>query len=293
MNGTHETGGNGTFGQNFPFAGFASVTRRNLRPQAIEQMFHFRPSLPLRHLVTGPERRRSTVRRGGVGGIRFARETADLLMLQGMMMRALHFYRPPVSTHGRGGNGHRLTVIQSMLPRRQPGIAREDAARDRRVIAVSPRQHGGRRAGIVPAAAGSGGNFRIGKGIRLPRGRLLRVVHLFHRIGADDRRRARGVGLPGFPRIRAQRRRLLQGCGRARTPYPRRARADPPLPLQAERDGALGRIGAVVRRHGAVDVQVREAGVHLAPQAAPAGLLRRKFVTVAVLRAVVILVQGR
>lgn len=54
---------NGTFGKNFPFAGLAPVTRRDLRPQTVEQMFHFRSSLPLRHLVTRPERGGSAVRR--------------------------------------------------------------------------------------------------------------------------------------------------------------------------------------------------------------------------------------
>lgn len=126
-----------------------------------------------------------------------------------------------------------------MLPRRQARVAREDAAGDGCMVTVAAGQHGRRRPRIIAAAARSGGDFRIGEGIRLTGGGLLGVVHFFHRIRADDRRGSRGISLTGFPGIRAQRRRLLHGCRRPRTPDPRRAGADSTLPLQAQGDGAL------------------------------------------------------
>ena len=216
------------------------MARRNLRPQTVEEMFHFRPSLSLGHLVARPQRGSSAVRRRGVGGIRFAGKAADLLMLERMVMRALNFYRAtPFSTALTACMSHRLTVIQSMLPGRQPRVTREDAAGDGRVVAIATGEHGRGRARIVAAPARPRGDFRVGKGIWLTGRGLLRVVHLLHPIGADDRGGSGGVGLTGFPRIWAQRRRLLQGCGCTRTANARRARADSSLALQAEGNGAL------------------------------------------------------
>lgn len=155
------------------------------------------------------------------------------------MMGALNFYKIPRLVILRRCQGQRLTVIQPMLARRQARIAREDTTGDGCMVTVSAGQHGRRRTRIIAAAARSSRDFRIGEGIWLTGCRLLGIVHFFHRIGADDRRGSRGIGLTGFPGIWAQRRRLLHGCGCSRTPDPGRAGADSTLPLQAQGDGAL------------------------------------------------------
>lgn len=76
-----------TFGQNLPLAGFAAMTGWYLISQAIEQIFHLRPSLALCHLVAGSKRRCPAVRGGGIGGIRFTSNLTNLPMLETMMVR--------------------------------------------------------------------------------------------------------------------------------------------------------------------------------------------------------------
>lgn len=180
-----------------------------------------------------------------------------------------------------------------MLPRRETGIAGEDATRHRRMIAVPTREHRRGRTRVLAASAGSLRHLRVGERIRLTGRRLLGVVDLLHRIRADDRRGPRGVRLTRFARIWTEGRRLLHRRRGARAADARGARTDPTLALQAQRDGALRCVGTVVvRRNGPVDVEIGEAGVHLASQAAPPGFLRREFMAVAVLRTVMILVEG-
>ena len=79
-----------TFREDLPFARFASMTRRNLSAQGVEQSFHFGSPLSLGHLVAVAQGWRTAVRRGCLGGIRFARELADLLVLERVMMCARH-----------------------------------------------------------------------------------------------------------------------------------------------------------------------------------------------------------
>ena len=58
------------------------MTGGDLSSQAIEQVFHLRPTLTLRQLVTGSKGRRTAIRRSGIRRIRLASQLADLLMLE-------------------------------------------------------------------------------------------------------------------------------------------------------------------------------------------------------------------
>lgn len=75
------------------------MTRRNLGAQGIEESFHFGSPLSLGHLVAVAKGWRAAVRRGCLGGIRFAGKLADLLVLERVMMCARHIWKFPILTN--------------------------------------------------------------------------------------------------------------------------------------------------------------------------------------------------
>ena len=87
-----------TLGEDFPFTRLSSLMRRQQLTKVLKQIFHLAPALALSNLVADSQFGGAAIRHVSVRGFIVAHDTADLPVLQRMVVRPRHFWDYKLAT---------------------------------------------------------------------------------------------------------------------------------------------------------------------------------------------------